>query len=406
MLGSRVLRLFWVVCLVKTSLGIENAMAPEGKTTVEFLEDTRGQLYLDALSMRDRYYLDLFMLHKTLRSSNFKIESEAQKYCPINMYHNFGLKGFTNPLMRTKDIPDCASMRLNCCTSNDYALLSVFNQRYLQYVAINHDYHAFYIKEILRFHEDYASSALLILGSAQHRSCKLAATSIIETKVTTQTIERVDNYLKKARYFDESLKKGAKCLLCDFDNTKHISGDQKVLLFDKSVCSRIVTGTFDYHMFFRKFVWKYINTVNVLAHCANKDPKTPGVFDGKLKMKEKENIDFLDVEFSLYDDMCSKAVKEGKEDSIFQNCMNYCHKYDLWKFGGVFQDPMKLGRMFTNIKNKLMRGQVREVQEIPEPLQDFWFPFTKAKYDIFTKFNVIYSLDGVQAGHLFQSITE
>lgn len=371
---------------------------------IEFLDNTSDETYLGALSFKDRYYLDLFMLHKTLRSLNFKLEKEANLYCPVDIYFNFGMKGFTNPMTRSADIQECANMRNNCCTANDYTMIDVFNKRYHQYLSINHDYHSFYIKEIIKYHGDYLDTAKLILEKkGTSKVCTMVAQTILKANVTTDTLEKVETLLKKARTSDEGLKKGIKCMLCDFDNTKFIDIEAKAIFMDKNVCAKILEGTFEYYMYARQFIWKYLNTANFLAHCAGKNPKTKEKYSGKFAMGE--GVTFLPIDHPLYDEMCEHSLKTGNVDAIFQDCMNYCHKYSMWKYGGIFKDPQILAKMYKNIKNFLMRGELREVADLPEPLRDFKFPFTKAKFDFFTQYDVIYSVDGVQQNHLFQFAT-
>lgn len=82
--------------------------------------------------------------------------------------------------------------------------------------------------------------------------------------------------------YDLKLKKGFICMLCDFDNEPYLSLEEKFVYFNNDVCLNVVNNTFDYFYYFNTYVWKYINSVNFLAHCTT----NMGGTTGKINLDE------------------------------------------------------------------------------------------------------------------------
>lgn len=64
---------------------------------------------------------------------------------------------------------------------------------------------------------------------------------------------------------------GSLCYLCDFRNHKYFDEQTSTTFLNVDVCHHIVDKTFSTFYYFNKFVWRYINTVNILAHCNKKN---------------------------------------------------------------------------------------------------------------------------------------
>lgn len=68
-------------------------------------------------------------------------------------------------------------------------------------------------------------------------------------------------------------------MFCDYDNVHWINEEFRFVKFNLGLCNEIVRNTIEYYMYFKDFVWKYINTVSMLAHCvADPDSELNGNF--------------------------------------------------------------------------------------------------------------------------------
>ena len=122
------------------------------------------------------------------------------------------------------------------------------------------------------------------------------------------------------------MKKGFRCIICDFDNGVSIDINQKITYFNKDVCHKIVDNTFEYFYYFNSFVWKYINTVNFLAHCSSSHLNF-----GEFKLNASNSFDFIPIENSLYVEDCNYALMMNlKDEKKFAKCLNYCEKYNFF----------------------------------------------------------------------------
>lgn len=367
----------------------------EGTKVVDFLDKTIDEPYLDDISFDDRYVLDLYRFEKQLKDKAFKIDYNKDFYCNYDILTAMGLKGYANPIWKTQDITDCPEMSFNCCSPIELTNLDNIWQKFLKYIEMHHFYYAYYIKEILRHHEDYASVIEDIRANSKHRICRKAATMLNKMDMSLITVDNADKLIKKAQSFDLRMKKGFKCLLCDFDNAKHVNKEDKYVKFHSNVCLDIVKNNFEYYSYFNSYIWKYINTVNLLAHCTNHAKESD---KNKFAMNDDQKFDFLPVDNSLYVEGCRAALttKDVSEEQIFQSCVNFCYRASLFDYStNIFKDIHLLGRIFKNIKTHLIRSDILDIKDPAEELSKFKFNFHKPELNIFAYFQYIYDLDGI-----------
>lgn len=65
------------------------------------------------------------------------------------------------------------------------------------------------------------------------------------------------------------MKKGFKCFLCDFDNAPYFDEENKFVNFNNDLCLDMIDNTAEFFLFYNKIIYRYINSVNFLAHCSS-----------------------------------------------------------------------------------------------------------------------------------------
>ena len=82
------------------------------------------------------------------------------------------------------------------------------------------------------------------------------------------------------------------------------------MFYNVDVCHKIVKETFPTFYYFNKHIWRYINTVNFLAHCYKKNGNGIGLFT----LDKNRSFDFLKIDNSLYIEDCNFALENNKKD--------------------------------------------------------------------------------------------
>lgn len=203
-------------------------------------------------------------------------------------------------MTKDKQLDQCDQMRYNCCTSGDLSKINEIWDEYEKKLELNYNYLKFYLIEIFKYHKDYKLMAERIQEYETHRQCKKITQLVIESDVDEDEVEEIKSMLDKVYKFDKNMKKGLTCFLCDFDNSPHFDTENKIINMDNEICLELVNNTVPFSKYMNKFVKRYINTINFLAHCASR--KTSEI--GDFILDEKKSFDFLTVQNSLYYEAC------------------------------------------------------------------------------------------------------
>jgi hypothetical protein len=235
--------------------------------------------------------------------------------------------------------------------------------------------------------------AKIIKISNKHRMCNLSAFLILDFhKNNSLDLPKIEGLLQSAKNFDMSLKKGFQCLFCDYDNVIKINEELRFVKYGLDFCVEIVRNTIEYYELFRTLIWKYINTVDILAHCVNDENfKEKSNFD----FDEEQGLEFLGIEASIYDDSCFRAFQSNNVTQIEQMCVNYCSRYDLWKYGGVFPNIETLSKIYKNVQERLMKNVKLNVQLPNEEYSKYYFTFDNSDFDFFTEYENVFVIDGI-----------
>lgn len=111
-------------------------------------------------------------------------------------------------------------------------------------------YYSDYIKEILKHYDNYMEVIENIRENSKYRICVKAANLLKVMEVDKSTFREAEKLIKKAQTFDLRMKRGSKCLLCDFDNAKYIDKDYRYVRFHSNVCNDMVKHNFEYFYYF------------------------------------------------------------------------------------------------------------------------------------------------------------
>ena len=218
------------------------------------------------------------------------------------------------PELKSDKVMECQNMKYNCCTETDMARLEeLWDNTYSKNIKFNHYYFTFFIREIIRYDEEYKKKAVFIKSQNTYPVCQNAATLISEFEFPEEFDTHMNALIKKVYDFDLAMKKGFTCFLCDFDNSKNIEIDTKSVFMNINVCDSIITHTFEFNEFFNNYVYKYINTVAMLSHCIN----THELLEKReemIKEKEHENQEELDM-MKEQDEKETERIKEEVEQA-------------------------------------------------------------------------------------------
>jgi len=364
---------------------------------VEFVEKVEQMTYLSEISFEDRYYLDLYTFDQNMKNTNFKIENQYGRSCPKLVFQSLGLTGFNNPILRTGNIAICPNMKSNCCTNNDLVVLETIWKDYFTYIELNHDYFAYYTKTSLANIQVFIGLAEYVQNSTSHLICKGIADSFRKLDLDEDKIRVFLSQLTKLKEFDLTLKKGFRCLLCDYDNNKFVDVYTNSLLFSDKFCVDIVKNSITFYINLRDVFLKFYNSVGMLSKCyANKGTKDLPIFP----FEENENLDFLSIKNGFSDDICLKAFLQQNDAEIAVNCKNFCHKFDMWTFEGVLPNIVTMGNMWQKIEDNLLELLSVEVIKPKEEVGIYKFPFAKDEMDIFRNFDFIFGKTGVEPANI------
>lgn len=202
-------------------------------------------------------------------SDQFSLSGETGHFCPVDVLKSLGLKGFPNPTIKDKNVSNCKNMKYNCCSTNDLNILNEIWESFEKKTDLNDFYQLYYITEIFKYWEDYQQTAKIVSTSSQYELCKKVGKLVWDQAIDKHMIEKIKYLILKIQKYNKRVKEGFKCFLCDFDSAPFFDTKEKSVFLNNDVCYDIVDNTFEYYNYFNNFVWKYINTLNFLAHCSN-----------------------------------------------------------------------------------------------------------------------------------------
>lgn len=118
------------------------------------------------------------------------------------------------------------------------------------------------------------------------------------------------------------------------------------------------------------------------------DPEIPNSFE------------FIEVDNDYFDMDCGLALEGGKTRKIREQCLVYCHKYNLWYFSdSIFPDVAKMGRIFGKIKRFLVDDLEMDAKEIPEEVdmnENDMFKGKMEGMELFNRFNYYFAGEGIR----------
>ena len=147
--------------------------------------------------------------------------------------------------------------------------------------------------------------------------------------------------------------------------------------FNVNVCDSIITNTFEFNDFFNRFVYKYINTVSILAHCMNSEEileaKEAEVEDEedkeekeKHKEEEEEDEEKKRLEQELKDaEEEAQAAREVPKNRILENQ----HISKIPGFENGIPDELLTTAEKMEIKPQTIQEKLREEKQIEEELK-------------------------------------
>lgn len=360
---------------------------------VEFIENLSKQTYIDQISYDDRYVLDLYLFDQNMKNANFQLDGEFLRMCPRSIFKSIGLTGVSNPVLRTSNIEICPNMKANCCTNNDLVGLEAIWHDYSAFIEINYDYFAYYAKTTIRAMPIIESRAEALRNVSKHMICREMSETFLTFKSGDLKLDVFLKQLQGVKKYDLSLKKGFKCLLCDFNNNKYIDLLNRVVIYKTDFCVDIVKNTLPFFINMRDFFLRYFNSVTMIARCSKHHGQD---FIKTFPFDYEEEFDFLNVRNSYYDNDCLKAYLSKKDDQIAIYCRNYCHKFDLWGYEGILPNSAKMGSMFKLIQENLLDPLQIEVIRPSEDLGVYKFPFSSELDDVFSNFDQMFGAQGIE----------
>jgi hypothetical protein len=367
---------------------------------VEHIEDQEP--YLEFVNEEDLFYLDLYNLDRTLKTSDFSNNPSNETTCPNRIMKSFKLKSFFMPVIKPPIITECPTMKETCCSVTDIERLkNLWETKFSVYLDFNYQYFDYYIKEIFNRHQEIGATARLVLDSYQHEICKKVSKTILETEITPEILSKINTTLNKLKTFDRNQKENFICLLCDYNSIRFWDLNQRFIPLHYDVCESIVENTFDEIYYLNNFIYKYINTANFLSYCVNNENLSKF---GDLNLENDGFFSFLEIENSLSIEAC-KIAKETSSN-VMANCFHFCSSYNYWRFEKpAFRSIVKLSKIFNNLNDKIFKKdldyKIREPKSVSNML-----PIFEPEYDdanIFELFDYIYTEEeGVKPNVFFQ----
>lgn len=294
------------------------------KVRLEFLEDTAGQTYLDVVTFRDRFVLDLLLLNTELRESKVDTNPENAYLCPRTLLENFGLRGLTTPILTPVPPRFCPAMKQSCCLPNDIEDLETLwrdkfspKVRYVQY------YFGYFARDLLAHHPQYLELAAGLARNHKRAFCRDAAQRLLDLDFASLFNEKTEQLLKDFLDFDLKLKRGFMCLLCDYANLGDFDFDSQVHALHHDTCLALVDHAVAFQRFAHRHLFRYINTVSSLAHCQRSFLHSTNL------TSDEPPLVFLPVDDTQDLEVCHYAKEHGF--NTFANCLNFCATYKLWR---------------------------------------------------------------------------
>lgn len=369
-----------------------SAPAPK-KVEVEFLEVTKGQLYLPYISFKDRFVLDLYSFDRQMATSDLQKDPLNETDCPQKIFTNYNLKSLYSPIPKPPNILECPSMKQTCCTTEAFnQLASIWRVRYSKYIEMVQSYYRYYVIAMMRFHPKVREMAEEMKDIAKDKRCYNAAEYLSSLTIAKEEIDRVNEMMKRTFEFDRYLKKGFVCLLCDYDNLRFVDPVSRTVGLNKNVCESIAKNTIDFYSHANKFIYRYLNTISLFLSCI--PPEGYPELYGVVYLPEDSKVEFLRVDNSESTANCRVAVEKGL--NVFVNCLHYCSTYDLW----YLRDPLyrsieQLGRLVELVKRKITRDVSQYRIDKPQSVKNF-LPILSSKsqkWDLFRGFNFIFATE-------------
>lgn len=317
----------WTLALVFLATGALTAKPGEPKSAageaaggggVEFLEDTRGQTYLDLVTYRDRFVLDLLLLNGELRSSKFDANPENSYLCPRALLENFDLRGLNTPLVAPTPPKHCPRLKQTCCLPNDVMELEArWTEKLSPQIRYVQHYFKFYLRSLLAHSANFTEAAANVRDNHRRPFCRQAAESLINNPLTEDFKEEFTALLDAFLAFDYRLKRGFVCLLCDYENLGDLDFDSRLYGLNRDFCQALVDGALDFQHAAHRTVYRYVNTVSAVAECQR-----------SMRANQTAELDFLAIDNSRDLEVCKHA--KDHRFNVFANCLTFCAGYKLW----------------------------------------------------------------------------
>ena len=352
---------------------------------IEFLEDVRGQGYLDVVTFKDRFMLDLHMLSLHLQNSDFDTNPENTYKCPKKLFDALDLKGYNTP--EIVDLPPrfCKNMQQTCCLESDIEHLErIWSEEYSPKLKYFQFYFKYYIKGILSHHEEYKEKAKEVGNNHRQSYCRFAGKRLQEFELNDEKLAETLSIIDEFLLFDYRLKRSFMCMLCDYANLGFFDFKNQIFGLNRDFCTNLVENTFDYYHMMNTMVFRYINTLSVIVDCLPglEDPNTPSV--------QIPELEYLQVEDDVDIETCAFAKERGY--NVFVNCLNFCSDYPLWRPKLPMYRPLdKLAAIHTKVV-KTLYEEKEDIVIVP-PKQIAIEDIVKSKYsdlDLFNKWEKIF----------------
>jgi hypothetical protein len=366
------------------------------RVPLEFLEDTTGQSYLDIITFRDRFVLDLLLLNTQLRESKVDTNPENHYLCPRQLLENFGLRGLNTPIIAGTPPRYCPAMKQSCCLPNDIEDLETLwatklapKIKYVQY------YFKYFVNDLLGHHAEYLEIAAIIAENHKRPFCRSAAHKLMELRFEEHFTPETDRLLNDFLDFDYKLKRGFMCLLCDYANLGDLDFHQQLHGLNRDTCRAMVDHALDFQHFARQHLYRYINTVSAVAHCQR------SMVLGANFTNSEPPLDFLPVENNQDLEVCHYAKQKGY--NIFANCLTFCSSYRLWRPEHPTYPPIdRLARIHQLAKDYLYPEADSLVVSAPQDIEFSGIVVSKRdRLDVFSRWEFAFSdSQGARFNHL------
>ena len=371
------------------------------KRTVEFLESIKGQGYLDYVSFKDRFILDLYALDKTLKTSDIVGGPKNGPGCPKQIYDSLGIASPHDPAPKDPTTSECNKMQTSCCNSQTFASLSsVWKRRYSKYVELVQSYFRHFLTSLLEIHPRVQPFAATMIERSGDARCRRASEFLANHVMTEVRIEEIRVALARALAFDRRLKQGFACFLCDVEFVRHFDVGAKTFAFNRNVCEAMAIETFDFYTLANEYVFKYINTLSLFLTCLP-EKNRPERY-GRVSIESGAPLEFLEIDDSGHTSSCRTAI--DKNLNVFVNCLHYCSTYDLWHLRGpLYRSIEQLARITELAKKRIgpdLEGYTIGIPPSPDSLLPF-LPSKTPHWDLFNTWRPIFAGDdGGSVQHL------